>query len=371
MRVPLCIVVGLGLVVPNPILMRNAWAAPPADATPTAPDAADAEATDSGPDEAASDAAPLSTDQSIAQAADAWTRGDWPAVRALLEPLADDPNALVVGHVRTRVLLLLADATLSDTTMPLAERRRLTASYLNRQMDADESWRLPPDIYTKALFDLYIDVSGERSRNEIDRCRADLIACRSDVRNEQQLLVAEKKAHDQLKIDYREQKVEVRDRVARSRIFAAIPFGVGHFYNEDKGLGAAFLSAELAIGISGLTLLLYRTIADGCRRRRAFQRGSLVCNSDDLDSIQQRRRAEETMAWLFVGTVALDILLAQIRFEPFETVEVRQVPRSNLKGDGEPSGGRRRRPKKKPKATVRPTAGGSRNGASLGVSIRF
>lgn len=309
----------------------------------------------------------------IAEASDAWTAGDWGKVRGLLEPMVDDPQALTEPHVRTQVLLLLADATLSDTTLEAAERRRLAASYLGRQMDADAAWRMPPDIYTKALFDLYVEVSGERSRDEIDRCLADLMACRSDVNNEQDKYAKLLEEHEDLKAKYAEQEVEVRDRVARSRVFAAIPFGAGHFYNGDRALGASFLSAELAFGITGLTLLLYRVIGDGCRRTRNFQRGSLVCTTDDLDSIERRRQAEEAMGWFFFGTLALDILLAQIRFESFETVEVRRVPRSTLEGGGGgPSGRRpRRAPRKKPRASIRPTAGGGRSGASLGVSIRF
>ncbi|MBL4686921.1 MAG: hypothetical protein JKY37_20160 [Nannocystaceae bacterium] len=309
----------------------------------------------------------------VAAASEAWAQGDWGKVRGLLEHLADDPDAFDEPHVRTQVLLLIADATLSDTSLELTERRLLASAYLGRQMDADPSWRMPPDIYTKALFDLYIEVSGERSRDETDRCQADLMACRADVKNEQHAYKKLLREHEALEKAHAEQLIEVRDRVARSRIFAAIPFGAGHFYNGDRALGATFLSAEVAFGIAGMSLLLYRVIRDGCRRRRNFQRGSLVCVNDDLDKIQARRKGEEAMGWFFFGTLALDIVLAQIRFQAVETVEVRRVPRRTLEADG-PPGGRRARPrpiKKKARATVRPTAGGHRNGASLGVSIQF
>ncbi len=365
MRVLLCSVLAVGLSWPSGIV---AAAPPPTVVPPTASDAPPEGEVPLPPDATATDAGVADL---VAEASEAWTQGDWGKVRGLLAVVVDDPGALSEPHIRTQVLLLLADATLNDATLDAAERRRVAASYLGRQMDADASWRMPPDIYTKALFDLYVEVSGERSRDEIDRCLADLMACRSDVKNEEQKYRELKRKYDDLEKAYAEQEVEVRDRVARSRLFAAIPFGAGHFYNGDRAIGAAFLSAELAVGITGLTLLLYRYLGDGCRRTRAFQRGSLVCTSSDLDSIRTRRKTEETMAWFFYGSMALDVVLAQIRFESFETVEVRRVPRSDLDNAEPGRRGKRRPTRKKTKASVRPTAGGHRHGANLGVSIRF
>lgn len=309
----------------------------------------------------------------IANASDAWAKGDWPAVRGILEPLVDAPEGLEEPHQRTRALLLLADGTLNDVSIDAAERRRLAASYLSRQMDADAAWRMPPDIYTKALYDLYVDVSGERSRQQTDRCLADLMACRSDVRNAAQDFRELQAKHDKLQADYDNQEVEVRDRVARSRIFAAIPFGIGHYYNGDIAIGASFTAVEAGAGVTGLSLLLYRVIADGCRRGgRGFRRGALVCSTDNRDSIIARRKTEEVMAWIFYVSVAIDIVVAQALFKPFETENVRRIPRNKLNSPG--STGRRRRPRHRrsnPRAQVRPTFGGSRQGAGLGVSIQF
>lgn len=75
------------------------------------------------------------------------------------------------------------------------------------------------------------------------------------------------------------------------------------------------------------------------------------------------------MAWLFVGTVALDIILAQLRFKEFEITD--SVPRSELENEGSRRRRRRSRPREKTRATVSPTTGASRRGASLGLRVRF
>ena len=376
MRIVVCSIVALAGAIGG-----SAHAAPPTTrprqppADIVAPDSAAAPERTAAPTDSS---AMGSSEDAVAAASEAWAKGRWLEVRRLLEPIVQDPNALAAPHLRTQALLLLADATLSNTPVPdspadAADRRRTAAAYLHRQMDADPGWRMPPDIYTKALFDLYVDVSGERSRDAVDKCRADRMACRSDVKNEQAAYRRLAAAHEQLKADYDEQEVEVRDRVARSRLFAAIPFGAGHFYNGDIRLGAGFLSVELASGLAGISLLLYRVAGDGCRRNRGFQRGSLTCAGSNTDAITRRRKTEEVMGWVFLGTVVFDLVLAQVRFKPIETVRVRRVPRSTLSGDEDepPRRSRRTRPNKASRPTVRPSASGGPDGASLGISLRF
>lgn len=364
MRVLLCSVLGAALAISaGPV-----WAAP---ARP-APEAAPGE--DAGDASRGDDEAPEDRDAILAAASDAWTDGNWSEVRRLLEPLVDDAEAMRIDFVRNQVLLLLADATLNDETLgDEAERRRLAAAHLNREMDADPDFVLAPDLYTKLLFDLYVEVSATRNRDEINRCSADLMACKADVANERDAYAKLAAKHADLEVKHKEQEVEVRDRVARSRIFAAIPFGVGQFYNGDIALGATFVSVEAAFGAAGLGLLLYRTLNDGCRRSRGFQRGSLVCTNPDNEAVKRRRQAEEVMGWFFLGTIALDILIAQLRFKAFETTEVRRIPRGELEaeGSGESRRRNRRKPRKKTSATFRPIVSGSPDGGRLGVSIRF
>ena len=383
MRVLLCSVLSGALALTG----GPVWAAPgpageDAPPAPVVPGPSDDDDDDGDEGDEGDSLAPEDRNEIVATASKAWTAGDWPEVRRLLEPLADDPEAMKVDFVRNQVLLLLADATLNDDTVgDEAERRRLAAAYLNREMDADSDFVLAPDLYTKLLFDLYVEVSANRNRDEINRCSADLMACKADVANERDAYAKLATEHAKLQAAFDEQEVEVRDRVARSRIFAAIPFGVGQFYNGDIALGATFVSVEVAFGATGLGLLLYRTINDGCRRTRGFQRGSLVCTNSNTDAVANRRQAEEAMGWFFIGTIALDILIAQLRFEPFETTEVRRVPRRELESGGSGGDSRRRRTRrgKKGKAgkkstrgpTFRPIVAGSPDGGQLGVSIRF
>jgi hypothetical protein len=313
---------------------------------------------------------PGSDDAAVEQAEAAWSRGDWTAVREALEPVATDPGRLQEPRTREKALCLLADATVNDAGLDEDDRRQQASEYLERLLDADPSWRLPPAIYSPELFELFTEVQDARNQRTSAQCEADRMACEADLADATADLEDLRERYDGLQKRYQDQEVEVRDRVARSRVFAAIPLGVGHFYNGDRVLGGVFLGAEAIIGGTGLGLILYRTVADGCRREQGFQRGSLVCANQDLDGILRRRKAEEAIGWVFLGSIALDVFLAQYRFRPFKTESVDRVPRRELDAGGA-SGDDRRRRDRRPRANVRPTAGGSRQGATFGLFFEF
>lgn len=313
---------------------------------------------------------PDDDEEAVERAEAAWSRGGWTEVRELLEPVANDPSRLQDPRIREKALCLLADATANDATLDEDERRRQAGEHLDRVLDADPNWRLPPAIYSPELFELFAEVQDARSQRTSAQCEADRMACEADLADASADLEDLRRRYAALQGRYQDQEVEVRDRVARSRVFAAIPFGIGHFYNGDRAIGGAFLGAEAIIGAAGLGLILYRTVADGCRREEGFQRGSLVCANRNLDAILRRRKAEEALGWVFIGSLALDVFLAQYRFRPFKTETVDRVPRRELDAGGAPGDGRRRRDRKA-RANVRPTAGGSRHGATLGLSIEF
>ena len=340
-----------------------AWAGPPPGPSllsgPPAPASARTEPT-----------VPEDDAEAVEQAEARWSRGDWTGVREVLEPVATDPVRLQEPRIREKALCLLADATVNDSSLDEGERRQQAGDYLERLLDVDPSWRLPPAIYSPELFELFAEVQDARSQRTSAQCEADRMACEADLADASADLEELRTRYGELQRRYQDQEVEVRDRVARSRVFAAIPFGVGHFYNGDKVLGGVFLGAEAIIGGTGLGLILYRTVADGCRRQEGFQRGSLVCANQDLDSILRRRKVEEAIGWVFLGAIALDVVLAQYRFRPFKTESVDRVPRRELDAGGAAGDGRRRRDRK-PRGTVRPTAGGSRHGATFGFSLEF
>lgn len=305
----------------------------------------------------------------INAAEDAWGRGDFLEVRGLLEPIADtDP--LPDRVERERVLVLLADATLSDATLPSDERQVRVTAHLARLMDTNPQWKLPRKVYSPELYDLYLDVRERRLAEAGSQCEADRLACEADADAVGADLKNTQVALDDLQKRYDEQEVAIG--VKRTRALAVIPFGISHFLNGDNGLGAAFLATEAALGVTGLTLLIIRATADGCDRTRGFQAGSLVCDprgDTTEEEVVRRRQAEEAMGWMFIGSIALDILVAQLRFKAFEITETR--PRSAIDEKVIDGRERRKRRAKKRRATVRPRAGASREGASLGLEVHF
>ncbi len=308
---------------------------------------------------------PPDRDGAIVAAEEAWNRGDFLEVRGLLEPIADaDPLDNRVE--REKVLVLLADATLSDSTLPSDERQVRVTGHLSRLMDSNAQWRLPRKVYSPELYDLYLDVREQRLADAGSQCEADKLACEADMDAVGADLSDTERALDNLQKQYDSQEVEIGEK--RSRALALIPLGISHFFNGDRAFGAAFLAAEAGFGIAGLSLLAVRVTVHGCRRTRNFQSGSLVCNprgDTTEEDVVNRRQAEEAMAWLFVGTVVLDILIAQLRFKEFEFTD--RVPRSELKKYDQ----RRRRRSRKPRARVRPTSGASLKGASMGLRVDF
>jgi hypothetical protein len=114
---------------------------------------------------------------------------------------------------------------------------------------------------------------------------------------------------------------------------------------------------------------------DGCRSRN--DQGELVCipesgpgDTPDAEAIEARRKAEETMAWIFLGTVVLDVILAQALFKPSETVSVRRQPRKELDAASAPPQRTRTRPQR-PRARVGPSPAVVPGGGGVGLHVRF
>jgi hypothetical protein len=334
-------------------------------------------------------AEPSDVDGRIGAAEEAWNSANWIRVRELLEPIADNEE-LTDPLQRQRVLLTLADATIQDSTLPDADRRTRAGDHLLRLMKADPEWKLKKSVYSPELYDLYLDKREERLAQTGSRCRAELNACHADKDSLESRLEETQKQYDELREKYETQDVAVG--VKRSRALALFPLGISHFLNAgrlrgkeapprvklDRALGAMFLTLEATFGIAGIALLAYRSTVDGCRRTRAFQPGSLVCDprtgsEADLaaqeDAVVRRRKAEEGMAWAFLGTVAIDIVLAQIRFEDFRIEYT--APRNEVEAEERKANDDTRRRPAKPRAKVRPTATHIHRGAGFGLDIRF
>jgi hypothetical protein len=296
----------------------------------------------------------------------AWTAGDASRVRSILEPLAADPERLGNPEQRRTALLLLADSTLSDTSIDEPTRRGLAEGHLARLLRDDPGFTPAADLYRRPLYTLLEDVRRNFEQAEAKRCIAERQECRADLSDQGERLAALEQEHSALVDAYGKQEVIERNVERRSRGLALLPLGIGHFYNGEPGLGAAFLVAEAGFGAAGLALLIRRTTVDGCVRTDGFRRGSLDCDSDDSDGIQRRRKAEEVMAWALVGTVLVDIVVAQVRFRPLAYTGERRTIRQDLDATPAPPPPRRRR-----RATVTPSPVWTPGGGGAGVRVRF
>ncbi len=347
--------------------------------------------TPSGGATKATTATPLAREV-LADADKAWRAGDFATVRALLEPLAANPDAALEPAERETMLVLLADAWLGDKSIEATERRDQATKYLTRLMNASPDWRMPTVTYGPELYDLYGELRIERAGRAGEECEASLVVCKSDHASSRDEVAREKQSYAALRTRFEAQEVEVRETVARTRVLAAIPFGFGHFYNGDLALGGSFLAAEALLGAAGIGLLIQRTVVDGCRRTRGFQNGSLDCDPRGVkdqaalerrrDAIVQRRKGEEVVAWMLLGVVALDIVIAQIRFKADKTLSISRKPRSELDADRKKAstGTRRNAPgapgtrkpsPRKPRASLRTAPMVSPRGVGLGVHVRF
>jgi hypothetical protein len=264
---------------------------------------------------------------------------------------------------------MLADATLSDETLQLAIRRQLASSYLVRILEEDPEFRMPSGTYNPALTALFDELVGNRRAREAEQCFNDRNACYADFSQSEKRLQELSRRNELLRRQFAQQQVEVRDQVARNRGIALIPFGVGHLYNGNLGLGLGFLFAEAAIGATGLGLILRRTLVDDCRRTNQFARESLRCATDD-PGVVDRRKAEEVVGWFFIGSMLLDVVWAQITFKPVQTVRVRRIRRQDLDKPA-PLVPERRSLRKGTRARVRPVAAPVRRGAGLGLQLQF
>lgn len=299
-----------------------------------------------------------------------WSDGRYTELRKLLEPIARQP--LDDPATREWVLTRLADAVINDPELPPDQRIERASELLGRLMQ-DPDWRMPTDLLSPELTTLYVELRNAQAERIGERCRANLVACRSDYDNVEAERARTQRALEELQRAYMEQEVEVRETVARSRILAALPFGFGHFYNGNRALGATFLTGEVVFGGAGLGLIIYRVTADGCRRTRGFQSDSLKCSPrrpTTLEATKARRRVEEGMGWVFYASIALDILLAQVFFRAEETVAIHRVKRRDLDASGTEVQ-KRRRVKRRDRATVRPAPGFVPGGPGMSLNITF
>lgn len=327
-------------------------------------------------------AAPTTEVDKVNAAIQAWTSGNWGRVRALLEPMLQEGRKLSDPLLEEAALRYLSDATLQDPDIAAISNEWATG-YIKRLLASSPDWRPPADTHSKAFYDLYNSLREERDRASSNQCKGERAACIAELDEIKFRHSALGLDHERLRRAYEQQEVEVVEKVARNRAAALIPFGVGHFYNGRKGLGAAFLAGELAVGATALGLFIARVTR--CNRLSGYQFGSLFCTINEQEGLALRN-AEQTMGIIFLGAIALDIVLAQALFRPFATVKRTRVRRSELGGvvGDDQAGGKKpaKGPAGKPGAPssrlrshdilqVTPASTLVPGGGGLGVKIRF
>lgn len=318
----------------------------------------------------------------INAAIQAWSQGNWARVRALLEPMLQDGRKLADPLLEEAALRYLSDATLQDPDIAAVSNEWATG-YIKRLLASSPDWRPPADTHSKAFYDLYNSLREERDRASSNQCKGERAACIADLDELKVRHFALGSDHERLRRAYEQQEVEVVEKIARNRAVALVPFGVGHFYNGRKALGAVFLAGELAIGAAALGLFIARV--SRCDRLSGYQPGSLFCTINEKEGLALRN-AEQAMGIIFLGSLALDVVLAQVLFRPFSTVKRTRVRRSELSGsEGDDKTGAKRPAKGSGGAPGAPSSRLRRSdilqvtpastlvpgGGGLGVKIRF
>ncbi len=149
----------------------------------------------------------------------------------------------------------------------------------------------------------------------------------------------------------------------RSRVIAAVPFGVGQFQNGDTGLGIFFLSSELVFATGALVSGAWYADLVSCSTETP-QCADANGLAADFDEIQRQTKTLQIVNWTSMGLLAAAILSGIIEAE----VDFRPGPPTT----------RKRKVRPRPPKPVPPSPSVTLNGGpdapgtvGVGVSVRF
>ncbi|MEE9386514.1 MAG: hypothetical protein V3V08_24115 [Nannocystaceae bacterium] len=337
-------------------------------------------------DRVASDATgewrPDPTKLRLEQALDAWKIGEWGQVRRILELVVSEGGQLDTRERTEMALRYLADATLFDATLDETTSDRIATRYLVRLLDDDPAWEPPPGVHGPRLYEVFRRIKRARDDARTVSCEAENLVCQADLDELRRAYTKLEGRLGSLQRAYDSEEVLVTDRVARNRGAALVPFGVGHFYNGEPAVGGAFLGLEAITGTTALGLLLNRLWVLKCTRDPEiswFDVGSMTCRPPDNISdevVQRRRQLEQGTAIAFFGLLAADILVAQLTFQKYTTLNTRRIRRDQLEGELRKPAPARERAKNREKdanARVRwrPAPEILRGGAGISLHVSF
>ncbi|MFO0548231.1 MAG: hypothetical protein U0271_07585 [Polyangiaceae bacterium] len=207
---------------------------------------------------------------------------------------------------RARGLFAMVLVILDRATDAHAEMRRLLT---------DTPTFVPsPAIYTQKLIDLYVVVKEELRKEEEERIRQE--------KERLAALASAQKAYDDWVSDI--EKLAATETVVteKTRWLAAVPFGVGQFYNDDIGLGVLFLSAEGLFATSSIvTGVMWAQqvecaseLVPSCISEADRQKG--VDTTELNTKLDTLRIVNYVSVGLLVATVIAGIIEAEVSFKP-------------------------------------------------------
>ncbi len=185
-----------------------------------------------------------------------------------------------------------------------------------RHLRDDPFYELTPGKYPAEVADRFDSVRNQHA-DELERAKQKILDGRQQALRDR--LERKRLAEARLK---RIERMAAQLQVVhtRSRLIAAIPFGVGQFQNDDVGLGVFFVSSEVA----ALTVNIVTGAIGGELRR-------VRCSIDDLDCDEVRSQYSmlQTTSWISLGAavslIAAGIIEAEVSFKGTVT-EYQQRP---------------------------------------------
>lgn len=243
---------------------------------------------------------------------------DWARAVALFEELVGtDPPRL------TSTLLILESRKYLGAAYFSIGRREAAGAQFELLLRSDPTYELDASSFPVEVVEMFDYIRSEIQ--EEARLREDRAA--DEARH------ARDEARIRALIEFAEQDVELE--VERSRLIAAIPFGVGQFDRGEDGLGAFFLASEAFFFASAaLSLGLYIYALDAARE--IVRRGATSPDDPRVGEVNRLLLGTEITNWISVGAFGIlataGVLEAELNFTSRSLRHRRTVPPELLEG---------------------------------------
>ncbi len=196
------------------------------------------------------------------------------------------------------------------------------------QLLDDPFYKLPRGKFPDAVGDRFIDVAAHH-RDAIKKRQQEILRQRQEETADQaQLRKLREERLAKLEVLAAEEKITEK----RSRLVAAVPFGVGQFQNENTGLGIFFAASEaLAIGSTIVSAIIAEEVKNVdpalCDNPDPDNPGKIY----DCSGLTDRFEVARTVNYVSLGTslalIAAGIIEAQVSLEEVVVIKrKRKIP---------------------------------------------